>query len=387
MRDINGKSDIGNFYGFLKEYSDGNKPELSYFSRNWADISQWKVMARAKLFELLNYFPEKAPLDAKVLEVKHKDGYRQEEIEFSTAKNVRVKGTVLIPENQEKCYPAIIGIHDHGGFYFYGREKIVEQEYESPLLREFKQKAYGGRSWANELVKRGYIVLCIDGFYFGSRKLNISEVSDDIPERFGANFESLDYGSDEYIREFNNFSAKFEDLLVKHIFTSGTTWPGILFHDDRICINYLYTREDVDKNRIGCCGLSIGGFRAAHLAALDDRIKCSVVTGWMPTYSSLLFNRLRNHTFMIYIPGITNYMELPDVMSLTAPNPLFIQQCSRDSLFPLEGMQKSCEAIQNVYNKMGRSEKFKFKFYDNGHEFSIEMQEDAFSWFDRWFKG
>ena len=384
MSQLKPKSDIGNYYGFLKEYSFSRKPELSYFSKQWSDIAKWKEIARAKVLELLNYFPEDAPLDAKTLQITNVDGIIQEEIEFNTAKDVRVKGTLLIPSKGEKPYPAVIALHDHSGNYFYGKEKIVKQHNESDFLKEFKRGAYSNRSWANELAKRGYAVLCIDGFYFGSRRLKLDEVSDDMLDRFGAEVEGIEYGTDEYIEKFNKFCQGYEQLLVKHIFISGTTWPGILFHDDRKSIDYLYTRDEIDKDRIGCCGLSLGGFRSAHLAALDDRIKCSVVTGWMSTYSSLLYSHLRNHTYMIYVPGITKFLDLPDIMSITAPNPVFIQQCSQDRLFPMDGMKQACANIQKVYADMDQLEKYKYRFYDNGHEFNLSMQEDAFFWFDKW---
>ena len=38
------------------------------------------------------------------------------------------------------------------------------------VLSEYKDKHYGGRSWANELAKKGFIVLVHDSFSFGSRK-------------------------------------------------------------------------------------------------------------------------------------------------------------------------------------------------------------------------
>jgi dienelactone hydrolase len=307
----------------------------------------------------------------------------QEEIEFNTSQLTRVNGTVLIPKNGNKTHPAVIAIHDHGAFYYFGREKIVSKDNEPDILKEFKLNYYGGRSWANELVSRGFLVLCIDGFYFGAQKVDVSKISDDILEACPVKPHEFEPGTDDYIRAFNKFSGWFEALMVKHIFYSGCTWPGILFHDDRKCIDYLNTRHDVDKNRIGCCGLSIGGFRSAHLAALDSRIKCGVVTGWMPTIDSLLFDHLRNHTYMVYIPNLSRYMELPDLASLAAPNYLFVQQCGQDHLYPLEGMENACKAIENVYRKAGCAKNFKYEFYDNDHQFNIKMQEDAFLWLEQ----
>ena len=159
-----------------------------------------------------------------------------------------------------------------------------------------------------------------------------------------------------------------------------------MFFDDRRSVDYLLTRDEVDPERIGCCGLSIGGYRSANLAALDPRIRCAVVTGWMTTYESLLQDRLRDHTYMIYVPGIARFLDLPDVVSLTAPHPLFVQQCIRDSLYNIEGMRASCERIESIYHDIGCPERFRSSFYDTPHAFTIPMQEDAFRWLDRWLK-
>lgn len=379
------KSHIGNFYEFLNGYYQSTTQELSYLSGKWADVEQWKAMARAKIVELLSYFPEDAPLHPQTLEVRVKDGYRQEEIEFNTARNVRVKGTLLIPEGGGK-FPAIVALHDHGGFYYYGREKIVEQADEPDILKKHKLDSYGGRSWANEAAKRGYVVLAIDGFYFGSRKLDMEQIAEEVIQPYVSSLKMNPAGSDSNIELVNTICGQLEYLLVRHIFMSGATWPGILLHDDRKSIDYLQTREEVDNEKIGCCGLSVGGFRSVHLAALDSRVKCCTVAGWMPTFQSLLFNRLRFHTYMVYVPGLPAHMDLPDVASLAAPNPLFIQQCSRDALYNLDGMKQACQSIGDVYTRLNIGERFLSTFYDNKHEFNLQMQEDAFDWFDRWLK-
>ncbi len=391
MQDVSGgmvmdrKSHIGNFYDQLKSYSSASERSYSYLNGKWADFEQWKVMARAKVFELLHYFPEEAPLDPAVLKITDKGYYTQEEVEFNTAKDVRIKGTMLIPKGKGP-FPAVVAIHDHGGFYYYGREKIIEQDNENRVLREFKERCYGGRSWANQLVKRGFVTLTIDGFYFGSRRADIDAIADKVLERSPYNPLKYEKGCEEYIEEFNRFCGWFEGLLVKHIFYSGATWPGILFHDDRKSVDYLLTRKEVDGERIGCCGLSIGGFRSAHLAALDGRIKCAVVAGWMPAMDSLLYDRLLDHTYMVYIPGLSRFMDLPDVAGLIAPNYLFVQQCSHDPLYNLEGMQEACSHIERIYEKAGFGQNYKYKFYDNGHEFNIQMQEDAFEWLEEHLK-
>jgi hypothetical protein len=47
--------------------------------------------------------------------------------------------------------------------------------------------------------------------------------------------------------------------------------------DNRQALDYLVTRADVDPNRLGCLGLSLGGIKTSLVAAVDRRIRCAVL--------------------------------------------------------------------------------------------------------------
>lgn len=147
--------------------------------------------------------------------------------------------------------------------------------------------------------------------------------------------------------------------------------------------DYLAGRPDVDPGRIGCAGLSGGGIRTAHLIAADGRIKAACVTGWMTAFAHQLRNHLRNHTWMVYIPGLYRSLDLPDAAALHAPGALLVQQCLQDRLYPRSGMQAAVDKLSAVYAKAGIPERFRGMFYDEKHAFRPHMQEDAFAWFDR----
>jgi hypothetical protein len=49
-------------------------------------------------------------------------------------------------------------------------------------------------------------------------------------------------------------------------------------------------------------------------------------------------------------------------------------------------MKESLRKIEAIYAKEGAASKFHGQFYDQPHVFSIQMQEDAFDWLDRWLK-
>jgi len=106
----------------------------------------------------------------------------------------------------------------------------------------------------------------------------------------------------------------------------------------------------------------------------------------MPSYKSLLHSHLREHTYMVYIPGLLRYMEFPDLLSTFTPNPLFVQQCRQDNLYPETGMQEAADRIKAVYQKAGAPEEFKYAFYDCPHRFGQEMQKEAFAWLEEHLK-
>jgi len=376
------KSDIGAYYEQIAALCASYEQELSFLHDKWKDLDIWRTAAREKVIDLLSYNPPEAPLNPVTISQTDCGAYIREEVEFNVSAQSRISGTLLIPKGGEAPYPAVVALHDHGGYYYHGREKLLDTPDEPGILRDFKEELYEGVSWASELVKEGYVVLIIDAFYFGARRVDYDSLSDEIKALYGDPLQGLEKDSEAYIKAFNEMSQKYEAILIKHILTAGATWAGIMAHDDRVSVDYLLTRPEVDPNRIGCAGLSLGGYRGALLAGTDPRISCAVVTGWMPSYKSLLHSHLREHTYMVYIPGLLRHMEFPDLLSTFTPNPLFVQQCRQDNLYPETGMQEAADRIKAVYQKAGAPEEFKYAFYDCPHRFGREMQKDAFAWLE-----
>jgi dienelactone hydrolase len=169
------------------------------------------------------------------------------------------------------------------------------------------------------------------------------------------------------------------------IFSAGFTWAGVIFWDDIRTVDYLLTRPEVDPKRIGCVGLSVGGLRSCHLAALDDRIKAAVIVGWMASFSAQLKDHVRNsigHTKLV--PGLYRYLDYPDVATLAMPAALLIINGSKDRLFDLEGVRQSFDKIRACYKKAGIADKVRARFYHTPHEFNRDMQAEAWEWLKKW---
>jgi dienelactone hydrolase len=261
-------NDLGQFYPEIQEYANNRSMSCSYLAKDWPELEQWRVQGRAKMIELLRFSPDPVPLNPEITEKVKKDGYTRYKVSYNITPHRKTEAYLLIPEGLTKPAPAVIALHDHGGFYYFGKEKITETENQPSILKEFIKGAYGGRPYADELARHGFVVLCPDAFYFGSQRIE----TDLLPENFLGNYPDINStDKDKAIEAYNQFCNTYENIMARYIFDSGTTWPGILFHGDRVSVDYLLTRPEVDPSRIGCMGLSIGGCRMDDIIQHADR--------------------------------------------------------------------------------------------------------------------
>jgi dienelactone hydrolase len=371
-------SDVGSLFPFIQSQAVKGEFPLSFLNSRFRSLKRWKKIARGKLLELLHYSPPPCGPAAETVEVVDCGDYVRETVRFNTTPDARVPAFVLVPKNLSTPAPAIVALHDHGGFYLWGKEKIVEVPNEHPVLTDFKKQYYGGKSIATELVRQGYVVAVIDMFYWGERRMLL----DDDPADWRERPVSL---TRERIQAFNSRAGQSEQLVGRTIYSAGFTWPGVMFWDDVRTVDYLLTRPDVDKRRIACVGLSVGGLRSCHLAALDERIRAAVVVGWMASFPAQLRKHIRNtigHTKVV--PGLYRHLDYPDVASLAMPTPLLVINGSKDGLFHLEGVKASFDKLRACYAKAGRPDQFRARLYDTPHEFNTQMQGEAWAWLKRW---
>jgi dienelactone hydrolase len=371
-------SDIGSLYQFVQSQAPRGEFPLSYLQPEFQELTAWKKRARGRLLDLLHYSPPPADPQPKVVERVDKGAYIREKVLFNSTPDLRIPAYVLIPKARQGRAPAIVALHDHGGFYFWGKEKIVDVEDEHPSLTEFKARAYGGRSIATELASQGYVVIAIDMFYWGERRM----ILDDDPEDWRSQLRST---PSDRIAAYNRRASQSESLVGRTIYAAGFTWSGVMFWDDVRTVDYLVTRPEVDAERIGCVGLSVGGLRSCHLAALDDRVKAAVLVGWMTSFPAQLKSKI-NHTIghTKLVPGLMRDMDYPDIASLALPRALLVINGSRDGLFEPVGVQASFAKLARCYAKAGVPEKLRTRLYDTPHEFNREMQAEAWEWLKRW---
>jgi dienelactone hydrolase len=369
---------LGNLYPFVQKQADSSPLALSFLRPEFRSLAQWQTRARARVLDRLLYAPAAVKPEAGLIRKTDEGDYTLESITLQTTPDTRVPAIVLVPRNVKLPAPGIVAIHDHGGFYLWGKEKVLAEKGEHPVLTEFRNRYYAGRSIAADLARQGYVVIAIDMFYWGERRLMYAADPPALRDR------SLDLTRDQ-IDAFHRRCSQNEQLVARSLMTAGITWPGVALWDDLRALDYLAQRPEVDAKRLGCVGLSVGGYRSFMLAALAPQIKAAVDVCWMTSYPRQIRRQVVNTVgFSFHIPGLYRDLDLPDLAALIAPRALMSIAGSRDTLFHPDGVKDAFAKIAACYRKAGAPDRQNCKVYDAPHEFNLEMQSAAWEWLKRW---
>lgn len=369
------QADLGANFDLVRALDPGASYPGSFLSGRFESVEAFTTHGRASILDAYGYRPAPVAPAAEVVDRFEGPDFIREKVVFSTTPHFRVPAYVHIPRGLTGPAPAIVDLHSHGGMFLFGKEKVIDFGRNHPAMTTYHAGNYESRPTATALVKRGYVVITIDAFMFGERRVLMDA-------DLSSGWERARYSVDDVAR-LNRVCQSKESTLAKTLTVLGMSWPGVVAWDDMRTVDYLISRPEVDASRVGCVGVSFGGWRSLFLSALDPRIRAGCVVGFLSTIRSMLRRHVDTHSWVHFVPGLHRHLDLPDVASLNAPRPLLVQQCRKDALFPLEGMEAAVRTVGEVYDKAGLANRFTSRFYDVPHQFNVQMQEDAFTWFDR----
>lgn len=368
--------DLGSHWPLFEKLSARCKPAMSFLSSRYSDPVAWAQEARATLLADFHYQPEPCDPNPELVETVDRSAFLRERLLINTTPDIRLPVYVLIPKDAPKPAPAIVCLHDHGGFYYWGKEKVVGVEPENPVLTAFKETYYSGRSIADELATRGFVVIVSDMLHWGERAMYLEADPARIKNR------TLDV-TQEDVNAFNARSWAHEELMSRTALACGATWSGINVWDDQRVTDYLLTRPEVDPERVGCCGLSLGSVRSIFLGAIHPRVRASVAVCWMAEYQPMVRNNVRNGIgFTKLVPGLYNDLDWPDVGSLHVPGHLMTINGLQDQLYPLDAARAATSKLERIFEKAGVPQNYTAVYFDGPHEFNATMQDKAFAWLE-----
>ncbi len=398
----------GNMLGAYGEWAAGliaDEPApLSFRNPRWKNVDEWRKAARARLMELLHLPPRVRAEDVQVLRRVTQGDLEIEELSWQLPYGPRTRAYLIKPKNAKGRLPGFLALHDHGGNKYFGKRKIARTDAPlHPLIQAHQKEYYGDVGWANEIARRGFVVLVHDLFAFESRRILASDLPAHVVERAMSPPESvreltprdiletepitsLDVPASEpaeLINRYNAFAAQHESIVARSLFCAGLTWPGVTVAEDLAALDYLASRSDVDPGRIGCGGLSGGGLRTVLLAGLDDRIRAAVCAGFMTTWRDFLSWTSYTHTWMIYVPGLPPLMDFPEILGLRAPLASLVLATEEDPLFTPGETRRAMRILEETYRKAGAAGQLEVAIHAGPHKFDLPMQAKAFAWVER----
>ncbi len=283
---------------------------------------------------------------------------------------------ILRPDDVSGPLPAVLGMHCHGGVRSVGAEQLVDlgPDY-SPRAAELRALWYGSRAPANELARRGFVVLVHDTFSWGSRRFDLSRPTPRLARLLAAQAalwreQEHSPSADEW---FDLASNLHEDTLAKAAGILGQTLAGQVLTDDLVALDVLAHEGDVDARRLSSFGFSGGGGRSLLLAALDHRVEACVVTCMMATYTSLVPSFLDDHSWLLHVPGLWSFADWPDLTRVARAR-FLVQYRLDDPLFSRSGMADAHRHLTALHPEPGR---YRGSLTPGGHEFDPVMQDEA----------
>lgn len=324
------------------------------------DRQQWereRVAVRQTLIRLLGDLPPRPdPRRVKVVSREDRGEFVLERIEFHNGVDAVVPGYVMLPRDVAQAFPVgaapaagararatILALHEHGG------------SKDSVCLNDKAMDHVG-----THLVRAGYIVAAIDGYFHGER----------IGKGPGG--------------EKENKAAQELTLSKLNLWLGRSLW-GMQLRDEQCLLDYLHTRPEIDKTRIGATGMSMGCTRSWWLAAIDERIHAIVGVACFTRYSNLIANAgMKYHGIYYYVPGILQHFDTEAIHALIAPRPHLELSGDQDPGAPNDGIEFLEKFLGETYRLYGKPENFVSVLYARtGHEYLPEMRARMLGWFQK----
>lgn len=331
------------------EYLTENwQPLLHFQGHTRADWEAWRSQALPKLLELLGDWPARVPLNAEVESSVEDGDLIRERVVIDSEEYMSIPCQVLRPKTMrpDGSNPAILCSHGHGA---YGKDAVAGVRSSPGHVADIQHLNY---NYGEQMARAGFITISPDLRVFGERRDGL----DPFPGRDPCN-------------------VNFVKGAMMGIYTlTLNIW------DMKCCIDYLETRPEVDKNRIGMMGLSQGGVMTTFTTAVEPRIKAADISGYINPWRGFGIERA-NFCGSQIVPNVYRYFDTDDIAGLIAPRPLLLEMGIYDNCFFIHDLLKGYEGVRRIYEAAGAADDLWTDIHPGPHAFAGNK---AFAFFQKY---
>jgi acetyl esterase/lipase len=316
------------------------------------DWAKRRAHILANMQEVMGPLPDasrKVPLDVQIVEEVKEEKYTRKKLTFAVEKGDRVPAYLLIPHRVGGRSPLLpVGAGS-------ARRPAVLCPHQTIKIGKAEPAGLGqqpNKAIAKHLAERGYVALAVDYPNFGEYQINV------------------------YQKGYASASMK-----------------GIWNH--MRAVDLLQSLPEVDPQRIGVIGHSLGGHNSMFVGVFDERIKCIVSNCGFCSFPTYMKGNLAGWSHNGYMPRIRTAYELKpekmpfdftEVVAALAPRPFLASAPIHDSNFDVQGVKDCIAAAQPVFELLGAKDRLAANYPDCAHDFPPEVRDVAYAWLDRWLK-
>jgi dienelactone hydrolase len=336
---VNSYPELQPAFALWKQYDPGTAP-YRFQAHNIAEAQAWQNQTRLLLDEAVGFqsapYVDPRPVS---IEVVDRSDYLREKILIWTAEHTRMPVYLLLPKNRPAPLPVVIAFHGHGygvkdivGLWEDGQERLSPDGYH--------------KDFAIELCRKGFAVAAPEISCFGERQTDFSNLNTTIGSQVPTTC----------------------DHTARLAFHLGGSVVGLRVLDGKRLVDYLLTRPEFDLTRLGAMGISGGGMHTFFSTCLDTRIKACVISGYYSTFQDSIL--AMHHCACNFVPGLSRFGEMYDLVGLIAPRPMLIESGTYDPIFPVAAVKRSLARTLQVYQVFNTDGLVEADLFEGRHQIS-----------------
>ena len=307
-------------------------------------ITAWQQRLRARFVEALGGFPKRTPLRPRIVGVVERPRYRVEKVTFESQPGFMVTGALFLPRSDRHPgpWPGVLVPCGHS--------------------REGK---------GSDFYQRACALLAINGMA-------------------AFIFDPVDQGERVQLLDEQGHARMWGTKAHTHSGVGsillGTNTATYEVWDAMRCLDYMESRPDIDRNRLGCMGNSGGGTQTAYLMALDDRIKAASPSCYITNLYERILDLGPQDAEQNIFGQLAWRMDHADYLAMRAPTPVLICAATRD-FFHIQGTWDSFRTAKRLFSTLGHPERVDLVEHDGKHGYARPLREAAVRWMLRWLAG